>query len=58
MAGFKLQAVQMATGPGMTATRVAADLGISTQIMCRWIKKHQEAQKRGRPVFRGRGVPA
>lgn len=55
---FKLQAVQLATQPGMTATKVAEDLGISVQILCRWIRKHKEAQEQGRPVFTGRGVPA
>lgn len=57
-ADFKHRAVQLATQPGMTQTKVAEDLGISNQILGRWIKKHMEAQEQGRPVFTGRGVPA
>lgn len=49
---FKLEAVQLSRQPGMTAAKVAADLGVPVGSLHRWRKELAES---GGGAFRGNG---
>ncbi len=52
---FKVQAVSLATQPGMSVNQAAQDLGIPTQTLNTWV---QQSKRTDRPAFTGRGVQA
>jgi transposase len=43
---FKAHAVELAQVSGKTATGVAKDLGISTAVLCRWVRRAEAAAAR------------
>ena len=49
---FKREAVRLSRLPGMGASRVAQDLGLSRSMVSTWIKK---AESEGTDAFRGHG---
>lgn len=49
---FKLEAVKLVTERGMTASQVGRDLGISPNIVSRWVREAAEDKKQ---AFPGRG---
>jgi transposase len=52
---FKIQAVSLATQPGMSVNQAAQDLGIPTQTLNTWVR---HSKRTDRPAFTGRGVQA
>ena len=52
---FKIQAVSLATQPGMSVNQAAHDLGIPTQTLNTWVR---HSKRTDRPAFTGRGVQA
>ena len=50
---FKIQAVSLATQPGMSVNQAAQDLGIPTQTLNTWVRHFKRTD---RPAFTGRGV--
>lgn len=49
---FKSQAVELSRQPGMSVSRVAADLGVPANALYRWTK---ELAENGVDAFRGHG---
>jgi transposase len=52
---FKIQAVELATQPGMSVNQAALDLGIPNQTLNTWVR---QSKRTDRPAFTGRGVQA
>jgi transposase len=51
---YKREAVRLATGPGVTKSQVASELGINPNLLGRWCK---DEAANGNAAFPGHGKP-
>jgi transposase-like protein len=56
---FKESAIELyqSHNEAKTAKEVAEGLGISPENLRRWLREHEEGEKKGLKVFPGQGVP-
>jgi len=54
---FKAEAVALALSGAKSAAQIAADLGISDNVLYRWIRQYRESAEVGIKAFPGRGRP-
>ena len=54
---FKESAIELCNSSGKSANEIAGELGISQEILSRWIRQSKEGANNGLKVFPGHGNP-